>query len=89
MCIRDRYIETTHNYERYGLAHRSEFMANGIHWMLREAAAKMCIRDSSATFVGIRIAGVPGAVVATLGCIFPALILVSVLAYLYLSLIHI
>ena len=33
------YIETTHNYERYGLAHRSEFMANGIHWMLREAAA--------------------------------------------------
>lgn len=41
------------------------------------------IAVNSATFVGIRIAGVPGAVVATLGCIFPALILVSVLAYLY------
>ena len=35
------------------------------------------IAVNSATFVGIRIAGVPGAVVA------PALILVSVLAYLY------
>ena len=41
------------------------------------------IAVNAATFVGIRIAGVPGAVVATLGCIFPALILVSVLAYVY------
>ena len=41
------------------------------------------IAVNAATFVGIRIAGVPGAVVATLGCIFPALILVSVLAYIY------
>ena len=41
------------------------------------------IAVNSATFVGIRIAGVPGPVVATLGCIFPALILVSLLAYLY------
>ena len=41
------------------------------------------IAINSATFVGIKIAGIPGALVATLGCIFPALILVSVLAYLY------
>lgn len=32
---------------------------------------------NSATFVGLRIAGLPGAVTATLGSIFPAVILVS------------
>jgi chromate transporter len=41
------------------------------------------IAINSATFVGIRIAGVGGALVATLGCILPSLILVSVLAKLY------
>ncbi len=41
------------------------------------------IAVNSATFVGIRIAGVPGAVIATLGCITPSLILVSLLAYIY------
>lgn len=41
------------------------------------------IAINSATFVGVRIAGIPGAVVATLGCIAPALILVSLLAYIY------
>lgn len=41
------------------------------------------IAVNSATFVGIRIAGIGGAVVATLGCIFPALILVSILAFIY------
>lgn len=41
------------------------------------------IAVNSATFVGIRIAGVPGAIVATLGCITPALVLVSLLAYVY------
>lgn len=41
------------------------------------------IAVNSATFVGIRIAGVPGAIIATLGCITPALILVSLLAYVY------
>lgn len=41
------------------------------------------IAVNSATFVGIRIAGFPGAVIATLGCITPALILVSLLAYVY------
>ena len=41
------------------------------------------IAINSATFVGIRIAGIPGAIVATLGCITPALILVSLLAFVY------
>lgn len=41
------------------------------------------IAVNSATFVGIRIAGIGGAVVATLGCITPSLIIVSVLAKLY------
>lgn len=41
------------------------------------------IAVNSATFVGIRIGGLPGALTATLGCIFPACILVSLLAYLY------
>ena len=41
------------------------------------------IAINSATFVGIRIAGIPGALIATLGCITPALILVSLLAFVY------
>ena len=41
------------------------------------------IAVNSATFVGIRIAGLPGAVIATLGCIFPSCIIVSLLAYIY------
>lgn len=38
---------------------------------------------NSATFVGLRIAGVPGAIIATLGCILPSCILVLILAYFY------
>ena len=41
------------------------------------------IAVNSATFVGIRIAGIGGALVATLGCITPSLIIVSVLAKIY------
>ena len=41
------------------------------------------IAINAATFVGVRIAGIPGALVATLGCIAPALVLVSLLAYVY------
>lgn len=41
------------------------------------------IAINSATFVGIRIAGFWGAIVATFGCILPSCILVSVLAYIY------
>lgn len=41
------------------------------------------IAVNSATFVGIQIAGIPGAIIATLGCIFPSCIIVSLLAYFY------
>lgn len=41
------------------------------------------IAINSATFVGIRIAGFGGAVVATLGCITPSCFIVSLLAYIY------
>lgn len=41
------------------------------------------IAINAATFVGIRIAGIPGAIVATLGSILPSCILVSLLAWAY------
>jgi chromate transporter len=41
------------------------------------------ISINAATFVGTRIAGVFGAVIATLGCIFPSFIIVLLLAVLY------
>ena len=41
------------------------------------------IAVNSATFVGTRIAGPGGAVVATLGCILPFCIIVTLLAYIY------
>ncbi len=41
------------------------------------------IAVNSATFVGIRIAGIPGALTATFGCIFPSCIIVSLLAFVY------
>lgn len=43
------------------------------------------IAVNSATFVGIKIAGVPGALAATFGCILPSCILVTLLAKLYLK----
>lgn len=41
------------------------------------------IAINSATFVGNQIAGIPGALVATLGCILPSCIFVTTLAWLY------
>ena len=41
------------------------------------------IAVNSATFVGIRIAGPLGAIIATIGCITPSLFIVSLLAYIY------
>ncbi len=41
------------------------------------------IAINSATFVGIQIAGIPGAIIATLGCICPSCVIVMLLAYLY------
>lgn len=43
------------------------------------------IAVNSATFVGINIAGIPGAIVATIGCILPSCIIVTLLAKLYLK----
>lgn len=41
------------------------------------------IAINSATFVGIRIAGIPGALIATVGCILPSCVIVSLLAWIY------
>ena len=41
------------------------------------------IAINSATFVGIRIAGISGAIVATLGCILPSCLIVSLMALIY------
>ena len=43
------------------------------------------IAVNSATFVGIRIAGIPGALVATLGCILPSCLIVTLIASFYLK----
>lgn len=41
------------------------------------------IAINSATFVGIRVAGIPGALTATLGCVLPSCIIVLLLAKIY------
>lgn len=41
------------------------------------------ISVNSATFTGLQIAGIPGAIAATFGSIFPSCILVSILALVY------
>lgn len=41
------------------------------------------IAINSATFVGLQVAGLPGALVATLGLVVPSCIIVSLLAWLY------
>ena len=41
------------------------------------------IAINSATFVGIRIAGIPGALIATLGAILPGCAIVALLAWVY------
>ena len=38
---------------------------------------------NAATFVGMRVAGIPGALTATLGCVLPSILIVSVLSWLY------
>ncbi len=43
------------------------------------------IAINSATFVGIKIAGIAGAAVATVGCVLPSCIIVTVIAKLYLK----
>lgn len=41
------------------------------------------ITINSATFVGIQVAGIPGAICATIGCIIPSSIIVTILAFIY------
>lgn len=41
------------------------------------------IAINSATFVGTKIAGIPGALIATAGCVLPSCVIVSVLAWIY------
>ena len=41
------------------------------------------IAVNGATFVGLKIAGLPGALAATSGCILPSLVIVSLLAWIY------
>lgn len=46
------------------------------------------IAVNSATFVGIKIGGVPGAIIATIGCILPSCIIVTLIAYFYMKYRH-
>ena len=41
------------------------------------------IAINSATFVGIQTAGIPGAIIATIGCVLPSCMIVMTLAYIY------
>lgn len=41
------------------------------------------IAINSATFVGTVVAGLPGAIVATIGCVFPSCMIVMTLAFVY------
>lgn len=38
---------------------------------------------NAATFVGMRVAGLPGALAATFGCVLPSILIVSLLSWLY------
>ena len=41
------------------------------------------IAINCATFVGIQVAGIPGAIIATAGCILPSSLIVTILAFIY------
>ena len=41
------------------------------------------IAINSATFVGTMVAGLPGAIIATIGCVCPSCVIVMTLAYIY------
>ena len=38
---------------------------------------------NAATFVGMRVAGLPGALAATFGCVLPSVLIVTLLSWLY------
>ena len=71
-----------------------EQVVNGHHWLSMTEFTDLItisqmtpgpIAVNSATFVGIRIAGIPGALVATLGCILPSCLIVTLIASFYLK----
>ena len=43
------------------------------------------IAINAATFVGLKVNGLPGALISTLGCILPSCIIVTTIAYFYLK----
>ena len=62
------------------------------HWLTAEqfldlaTIAEMTpgpIAVNAATFVGLKVSGLPGALLATFGCILPSLVIVSLLSYIY------
>ena len=67
-------------------------VVTGHHWLtMKEFADVITISQmtpgpiaiNSASFVGVKVGGVLGAMVATLGCVLPSLIIVLCLAYFY------
>ncbi len=67
-------------------------VVNNNHWLTMDEFSNLItiaemtpgpITVNSATFVGMRIAGIGGAIAATFGCIFPSMIIMSILSYLY------
>ena len=69
-------------------------VVNGHHWLSMTEFTDLItisqmtpgpIAVNSATFVGIRIAGIPGALAATLGCILPSCLIVTLIASFYLK----
>ena len=69
-----------------------EQVVNGHHWLSMTEFTDLItisqmtpgpIAVNSATFVGIRIAGIPGALAATLGCILPSCLIVTLIASFY------
>ena len=69
-------------------------VVNGHHWLSMTEFTDLItisqmtpgpIAINSATFVGTRIAGMPGALAATAGCVLPSCILVTLLAKIYLK----
>ncbi len=67
-------------------------VVNGRQWLTMAEFADLTtiaemtpgpIAVNAATFVGQKMAGLPGAIICTLGCITPSLIIVLLLAYLY------
>ena len=65
--------------ERYGWLTMSEF--TDLVTIAEMTPGPIAV--NSATFVGIRLASIPGALIATLGCILPSCLIVSILAKLY------